>query len=51
MLEDVPWGQAIYYTLKQSVSCFLVRFTGFFKLKSWETQNFITIKTSWNTND
>jgi hypothetical protein len=23
----------------------------FFLLKSWETQNFITIKTSWNTND
>jgi hypothetical protein len=23
----------------------------FFKLKSWGTQNFITIKTSWNTND
>jgi hypothetical protein len=23
----------------------------FFKLKSWETQNIITIKSSWNTND
>jgi hypothetical protein len=23
----------------------------YFLLKSWETQNFITIKTSWNTND
>jgi hypothetical protein len=23
----------------------------FFLLKSWVTQNFITIKTSWNTND
>jgi hypothetical protein len=23
----------------------------FFLLKSWETQNFITIKSSWNTND
>jgi hypothetical protein len=24
---------------------------GFFLLKSWATQNFITIETSWNTND
>jgi hypothetical protein len=23
----------------------------YFLLKSWVTQNFITIKTSWNTND
>jgi hypothetical protein len=26
-------------------------FQVFFLLKSWVTQNFITIKTSWNTND
>jgi hypothetical protein len=26
-------------------------FLPFFLLKSWTTQNFITIKTSWNTND
>jgi hypothetical protein len=29
----------------REITCF------FFKLKSWVTQNFITIKTSWNTND
>jgi hypothetical protein len=41
-----------YYTAMHMFRpTFLFLFFYFLKFKSWATQNFITIKTSWNTND